>query len=119
MAKRSIIFVRILGFTLSKWEVIGGALNTERHDWTSVFIRSTLAFVLRIDWAGDGERARRKAEKPGGYSNDQVRDRIQFKMPVAHPRGVTRPICRKTRLALSYNIGTGERTLSSQHSHDS
>lgn len=74
---------------------------------------------MRIDWAGDGERARRKAEKPGGYYNNQVRDRIKCKMPVAHPSGEIRWIFRKTRLALSYNIWTGEITLSSQHTHDS
>lgn len=74
---------------------------------------------MRIDWAGDGERARRKAEKPGGYCNNQVRDRIKCKMPVAHPSREIRRIFRKTRLALSYNIWTGEITLSSQHTHDS
>ena len=43
--------------------------------------KNMLAAVLRMDGASDGERARRKAEKSGGYYSAQVRDPIQFKMP--------------------------------------
>lgn len=75
--------------------------------------------MLRIDWADDGERARRKAEKPGDHYNNQVRGHMKLKKPVAHPSGKIRQIFRKTRLALRYNIWTGEITLSSQHTHDS
>lgn len=62
-----------------------------------------------INWTGDGEWVRGKAEKSGSYYNNQVRDHIKFKMTVTHLSGEIRWIFAKTNLEFSTHLDWREK----------
>lgn len=65
--------------------------------------------MSRINWAGDEEWARRKAEKSGSYYNIQVRDHIKFKMTVTHLSEEIRWIFAKTNLEFNTHLDWREK----------